>query len=245
MKTLLQMMTEALAQAGLDSSYNAQARSWVNTILEAQCRNYDWPYYALTYADQPFVAGQTTYTLPANFARPDQNVYLVQNANNAQNNQRSGLVKMVDRGLFEQVRSNTTNGNPTTSTIQWNYVDNGSAPTPVLIFDASPSSLSNLLWRMPYFRVATSVDLTGTDDNNIPDFMPQDFLINELKKYAFENIDDERYQVKAQENAQTLQAVKINANMAKTSKINLAPEVYPPGYRGPGSSSSGNGWMGP
>ena len=38
---------------------------------------------------------------------------------------------------------------------------------------------------------------------------------------------------------------KINANMAKTSKINLAPEIFPPGYKGPGSTNGGNGWMGP
>lgn len=238
-KTLSQLMTEALTQSGLDvNSFEPQCRSWVNTILNTQCRNGSWDYYKKTWADQPFITGQTIYTpLPTDFARPDLNIYLVQFG------QRAGLIKMFDRGVWEVMRQQTPTGTPQVCCIEWDYTNGAQVPS--LLFDAVPSLSIPLYFRMPYFRLATEVALDGTDDSKIPDFHDQNFLLEELKKMAFEHQDDERYTQKVQTNAEQLRQNKLYANMAQSSKILLAPELFPPGYKGPGSNQGGNGWMGP
>lgn len=230
MKTRVQLMDEALHLAGLDSGYYTLTRGWLNTIIEAQARNFRWPFYAKTAPDVPFIAGQLAYDVPGDLAQPNT-IFLVQNG------QRGAEISIVDPGLFEVYKYGTAAGSPRYATIYTSY--DAGAQVQTLNFDQVALN-SNASYRLAYFRLPEPQSLDNTDDNNIPDFQNQDFLIEALIKVMNKDEDDSRYEAQKAEAAETERKAKFNTYPANSNTVTLDRSRFAPG----GRRRRGWGWFG-
>lgn len=232
MKTRVQLMDESLHLAGLDSGYYALTRGWLNTIIEAQARNFDWPFYAKTAADVALVSGTLAYSVPTDFARPNT-IFLIQNS------QKGSEIKVVDPGLFEVYKPATTIGTPRFATVY--TVMGASAPTQTLNFDQVPSNGAQS-YRLAYYRLPVAMSLDSSDDSKVPDFLNQDFLIEELIKKMMKDEDDTRYDAQKGESAEVERKAKFNTYQANASTVTLDRGRFPVGG---GRRRKGWGWFGP
>ncbi len=233
MLTRAQLMDLALTQAGLDSGFYTQARQWLNNFIAEQARNFDWPFYFKFQADQNFVGNQLEYSVPTDFARPGRAIYMIQGGTRSQDVQ---VMEPEEFGQYINIGSSTR---PMVSMIRYDYT--AGAYIPKLVFNSVPTATSgNLMYRLPYYRLPADMSTTNSDDTKIPDFLNQDFLIESMKKWAFEHQDDARYAAKKQETDESLHNAKMNTYNAMSQKVELANQVF----KGPRRGSGDNGWWG-
>ena len=62
-----------------------------------------------------------------------------------------------------------------------------------------------------YFRKPADLSTTSADDSVVPDFLDQEYLVQELVKYMHEFTDDERYEAKKAESKEKLREYRINS----------------------------------
>lgn len=233
MLTRAQMMAEALNLAGLSADFYGLARVWINTIIETQARDFDWDFYAKTASDTTLVPGTLSYSVPADFCKPNGNMYLIQNS------QRGPEIRVVDAQTFNLYKTGTGSGAPRMAMIVTSM--GASGPTQAVHFD-QVSSQTNTAFRMPYFRMPTALSTSDSDDTKVPDFLNQNFLIEEIIKYAFKYRDDERYGQQAGESQVVLRAAKMNQSNTAQPVVQLATDKFvPTGFRWWRRGS----WMGP
>ena len=185
--TNLQLIDLALSQAGLDSSFQATARLWLNHISTSMAERQDYPKFDKQEV-VPFVVGQREYNLPSDFLRAST-CYIF----NTTTSERSSDILIVDSYMFDKHRI-SADGNPTISTIDENNDQ--------IVFNTIPGDAS-FSARLRYFRKPVSIALDTTDDAAIPDFPDQDALIQELQVYALEYLNDPRQSRKKQESKGT------------------------------------------
>lgn len=181
--TNLQLIDLALAQAGLDSSFQATARLWLNHISRTMAERQDYPKFDKQ-ATITFVPAQREYSLPSDFLRADT-CYLYK----VSTNERGTDILLVNSYMYDKYRISAS-GNPSFATID---EDNSQ-----IIFNTLPADATQSA-RLRYFREPTAIALDTTDDAATPDFPDQDALLQELQKYALEYLDDPRQSRKGQE----------------------------------------------
>lgn len=204
--TLIQIVDASLDQAGLDSGFRSKARQWLNLILQDLSGDFDWPEWNKLSPYVPFVAGQKSYSLPADFEHADT-LYLY-NINADGDEVQQEAIRIYDSYRFDAANFFNVNGRP--SAVMVDEMNSN------LIFNSAPSD-SAYGYKLRYFKQAPQYDITGTDDAEIPEFKDQNYLIKELVKWAYEFQDDERYQAKNQENDQKLKKVQRNIYQANDS----------------------------
>jgi len=191
----LQIVDLAIAQAQLDSSYRAQARMWLNVIIDKQSSDFRWPFYNKQAAFTQFVVGSSSYLVPQDYSKSDS-IYLYN-----VDGQRGAEVPIVEPYIFDQSVPGNLTGRPNFAMID--------VTNQRIIFNATPGAAdSQMGYKLRYFRMPNVLSLDVIDDTAIPDFADQNFLIQELIKWAFENLDDERYSQKAGEAQKNLQDTK-------------------------------------
>lgn len=210
--TKLELIDLALNQAQLDSSYRPNARIWLKMIIEKQSKEFKWPFYRKLTPFVPLVANQTSYNIPTDMRRPDE-IYLYNSAG-----QKGSHVPILDSYEFDQTVVGTLTGQPSFAMYD---ID-----TAKIIFNSSPSSTTDG-YKMRYFRNCVSPSTTSSDDGVAPDFDDQNFLVQELMKWAMENLDDERQDKKRQEAKEDLLLSKRQVyENDGTSKFNLQQDTF-------------------
>jgi len=207
MLTLLQMIDYALNQAQLDSSFRPDARLWYNITVNRLANKYDYPFYRKK-DDTVFVPGTKDYSLPADFNRADT-CYQI----DSQGNQ-GAMIPILEPYLFDQMNGGNISGPSSVA-----MIDQLAAQ---IKFNTSLSdNNASVGYRLLYFRKPEQVDLTGTDDAAVPDFLDQDTLMEELKKNAFEFRDDPRYMQKKMEAKEAL--VEYQRNQYNNDSYSTVP----------------------
>lgn len=179
--TRIQLVDEALAQAGLDQGYRTRGRTWLNIILEKQAVRTNYKFWRKS-VDTAFVANQKDYDLPVDFKRIDS-VFFV----DVSGNQGNGI-SVREPYDAEPHRQDTSRGFPS---VVW--VDEHEDK---LKFNSAPAAVDTQKYRLNYFKDAPSYSTDATDDTVVVDFDDQWLLLEELKLMAMEWADDERYQSK-------------------------------------------------
>lgn len=193
-----QIVDTALYQAGLDSGFRAQARAWLNIILAKQAKDYNWPEYARITDYEILLAGQSEYDVPADFEHADT-IYIWQ-LNNGEY-QRGAQINLLSSYQFDPVNWLTLTGTPTAA-----YID---VYRGKIVFNSEPAD-SSKGYKLRYYQKGEQFATDGTDDSDTPVFKDQNFLIQELIKWAYQFSDDERYQAQRQESERDLQMTKRN-----------------------------------
>lgn len=210
--TRIELVDVALRQAQLDSGFQNDGRIWLNLIIEEQARNFKWPFYNKLAPQVDWTPGQNSYDLPSDFLRSDFAYGSDTDGNRLQ------PIPIVEAYEFDYGLWGATSGIPQNA-----YVDRALGK---IIFDATPSS-SEGGYRLRYFKKFTDLSTNSTDDNVIPDFEDQAFLIQELIKWCHKFTDDERYQEQKQEAAEKLIESKRNVyENDATSKIQLNGDIF-------------------
>jgi len=179
--TRIQLVDEALAQAGLDSGYRTRGRTWLNIVLEKLSVRTNYKFWRKS-VDAAFVANQKDYNLPADFKRIDT-IFFVDSSGNQGNS-----ISIREPYEAEPFRQDTSRGFPVVAWIDEN--------TDKVKFNSAPSSVDTQMYRLNYFKDAPSYSTDATDDAVVVDFDDQWVLLEELKLMAMEWADDERYQPK-------------------------------------------------
>lgn len=185
--TVGEIITMALDQAGLDSSYLTKGRRWLNYAVNKLAGENDFKFYNVLAPDVAFIAGQVNYALPADFEKVDT-LYFIQNQNG--NQVQGNQIFILESYKFDQY-SRGLAGQPTMAMI--------STEAEELIFNNIPNSATQSSYRLRYFRKPENYAVDGSDDNVIPDFPSDHVLVEEIMRLAYENLDDERYQSKKQD----------------------------------------------
>lgn len=207
MLTLLQMIDYALNQAQLDSSFRPDARLWYNITANRLANKYDYPFY-YTKVDTIFVPGTKDYSVPANFNRAET-CYQIDNQGN-----QGVLIPILEPYLFNQMNGGNISGPSSVAMID--------QLTAQIKFNTSLSDNNNSVgFRLFYYRKPVQVDLTGTSDSSVPDFLDQDTMMEELKKNAFEFRDDPRYMQKKMEAKEAL--VEYQRNQYNNDSYSTVP----------------------
>jgi hypothetical protein len=215
--TRIQIVDEALAQAGLDSGYRTRGRTWLNIALEKHAVRTNYKFWRKS-ADVSFVANQRTYDLPADFKRIDT-IFLV----DANGNQ-GAMVAIREPYQAEPFRRDNSYGMPSVAWIDENLDK--------VQFNSAPSAVSGEKYRINYFKDAPSYSTTDSDDAVTVDFDDQWLLIEEVKLMAMEWSDDERYQSKKADVKEA--KIEHQRNMYQSdahSNIPLNQEVFRPTSR--------------
>lgn len=225
--TRIDLVNLALSQAQLDSSYQTKARGWLNVIIDrlALRRNYKF-YYKTPSTDVPFVAGVQEYALPLDFQRSDS-CFLVQNG------QKGNEIMIVEPYRFDQLDIGNVTGNPIAAVIK--------LETQVIRFNTVPAAGTTCSYRLNYWRSPQALTTDSTDDLVVPDFEDQDILINELMKWAYEFIDDERLGDKKMDIKEAHREHQRNMYESDgTGQIDLARDMFRPrtNTRGRGNFNS-------
>jgi len=181
--TNIQLINLGLSQAGLDSSFQAAARQWLNHISRTAAERQDYPKFDKQ-STITFVSGQRDYALPTDFLRASA-CYLYK----VSTDQRGSDILLVQSYMFDKYRI-SANGSPNMATID---EDSGT-----IVFNSLPNDTTQSA-RLRYFREPTAIALDTTDDNAAPDFPDTDFLLQELQRFALEYLNDPRQQSKKQE----------------------------------------------
>ena len=196
--TLLQIVDTALDQAGLDSGFRTKARNWLNIILAKQASDFKWPHWHKQTSTVSLTPGTTAYAIPSDFNRADT-CYLYQL--NGSTYQRGNQIRIYDTYRFDDVDYTSLTGVPTAA-----YINTLNS---TIVFNSSPSD-SGHYYKLRYY-IDAPVYSTGTsNDSTTPDFPDQNFLIQELVKWAYEFQDDERFAPKTAEAERALQMTKRN-----------------------------------
>lgn len=210
--TRIALVNQALDQAGLDTSYQAKARGWLNAVTETLAIQNNYNFYRKTATDAALVSGQSNYSLPTDFQKPDS-LLRVDSLGNV-----GSQIFIVDPDRFDMyVRG--FNGDPTLATID--------IPNLLLKFNGVPTATTAMYYRLSYFRKPTTLSLDSSDDNVIPDFSDQTVLRENLIKWAYENLDDERYPQKSAEAKEANQKLMRNIlQTTDTGKMQLSTENF-------------------
>lgn len=191
--TNIQLINLALKQAGLDSSFQTDARTWLNHISRTEALRQDYPKFRKS-SDITFVSGQRAYNLPSDFLRSDM-AYIYEPSTG----KRGSDILIMQDYMFEKYRI-TANGNPSVAVIDENNSQ--------IVFNTLPNDTSKAC-RLWYFREPTAIATDSTNDGDIPDFPDQDFLKDKLMEYAYEFLEDKR------ENKKGAQAEKTKREFQK------------------------------
>lgn len=207
--TRIGIINLALDQAGLDSSFQTKARNWMNVITTQLSFETRYKFYnKYMTPDTPFVPGQSKYTLPTDYQRSDT-IYLI-NSDGSRGNE----IFLVEPYRFDAT-TYYLNGLPNTAMID---LEGGK-----IVFNNTPTSTNNSLFRFRYFRKPAVLSTDNTDDAVIPDFESQDVLIQELIKMAFFHQDDDRYQAQKAQVTQSKQEHQRNMYEAESmGQVDLA-----------------------
>lgn len=196
--TRIQIVNLALDQSGLDTSFQAKARNWLNFIIQRLSLNQNYNFYRKS-VDTPFVPLQSNYTLPADFQRADT-IFFIDNSGNQGNG-----IYLTDSYKFDQYIRNGV-GFPS-----YAYIDEEDG---TLNFNSGPQQVDTQAFRFNYFRAPATLSLDSTDDSVVPDFKDQATLVEELKVMAFDYLDDERATVQRQIADRTTQKYQRLMNQA-------------------------------
>lgn len=196
--TRIELIDVALKQSGLDSSFRTDARTWLNIILKKQGGDYDWPEWAVTSPYTVFVPGTSAYALPADFEHADT-IYLYQLNNGLY--QRGQQILIMDSYRFDEVNWLTLSGTPTAA---WIDEENST-----IQFNSAPNN-NQQGFKLRYFKDAPQYSTSSADDAVVPEFKDQNFLIQELQKWALEFQDDQRFPAKMAESQNDLKITKRN-----------------------------------
>jgi hypothetical protein len=196
--TRIALINVALKQAGLDTGFQSDARTWLNLVLQDQAQKFNWPEWAKSTAYTAFVPGTSTYALPSDFQKADT-IYLYQ-LNNGEY-QRGEQIVIVDSYRFDEVNWLTLSGTPNVA-----YIDEDND---VIQFNSKPNN-SQQGFKMRYYKEAPEYSTSSSDDSVVPDFKDQNYLIKELVKWMYEFEDDQRYEAKKAENERDLDKNKRN-----------------------------------
>lgn len=192
--TRIQLIDLAISQAQLDSSMRPLARSWLNLIIDKQVREFKWPFYNKLGPYTPFLSGQDEYTVPADYQRSDSMFVYTSSG------QQANPIYIVEPYIFDQQRRGNLAGNPAYAMIDLNRQK--------IVLSCKPGPSVTNGFKLRYFRFAQILSLTDADDNEIPDFEDQNWLLQELVKMGFEFLDDDRYQDKRGESREDLKLSK-------------------------------------
>lgn len=213
--TRIELINVALKQAGLDSGFQADARTWLNIILAKQARDFNWPEWAELTAYTVFVPGTSAYALPADFEKADT-IYLYQLNNGAY--QRGEQIVIMDSYKFDEVNWMTLDGTPNAA-----YIDLTNSQ---IQFNSEPNN-NQQGYKLRYYKNAPQYSTSSADDTVVPDFKDQSFLIQELIKWMYEFQDDERYMQKRGESEQDLRKTQRNLYQNDASpQINLQNTTF-------------------
>ncbi len=182
--TRLQLVTLALDQAQLDSSFVTKANLWLNYILEKLGRRTNFKFYNKNAPDVAFVTGVKDYALPTDFGRADA-CFLI-----GPSQEIGAEIPLYEPYVFDPTKNDTSSGNATTAMIDLEAM--------LIRFNIKPDATagSNYSYRLRYFTTPPQYSLTSSDDNVVPNFQDQEWLLQELIAMAFEFSDDERQQSK-------------------------------------------------
>lgn len=174
--TNIQLINLSLKQAGLDSSFQTDARTWLNHISRTEALRQDYPKFRKS-SDINFVSGQRAYNLPDDFLRSDM-AYMYE----VSSGKRGADILIMQDYMFEKYRINAS-GNPSVAVI-----DEGNSQ---IVFNTLPNDTSKAC-RLWYFREPVAIATDSTNDSDIPDFPDQEFLKEKLMEYSYEFLNDNR-----------------------------------------------------
>lgn len=168
----------ALDQAGVDTSYKAKARNWLNYIINTLCAQNNYRFYNKNASAVPFITNQKSYSLPADFDKADTCYRL--NSDGSIGTQ----IFLLEPYRFDQYNRNLS-GDPTIGMID--------TQAGTIVFNSYPSSSTATSYQLRYFRKPANYALDGSQDTSVPDFPDQTVLVEQLMKMVYENLDDQRY----------------------------------------------------
>lgn len=206
--TRIQIVNLALDQAGLDTSYQAKARNWLNFVTQKLAGQYNYKFYLETASDVPFVQNITSYNLPADFSKTDT-IYRVSSTGTL-----GDQIFVLESYRFDQYARGLA-GDPSLAMVD--------TEAGVIRFNTLPTSTTATSFRLRYFKKPATLSLDNTDDAVVPDFKDQNVLVQELMQMAYENLDDERFSDKRAEAKDANQKLQRNEFQAvDTGQIDLS-----------------------
>lgn len=204
--TRIALINHALDQAGLDSSFQTKARTWLNTVLEKLSIRTNYKFYRKK-AETAWVSGQKAYNLPADYQRSDSCFMLDPAGNPGQ------AIPIVEPYEFDMYTPGSSSGTPVMATID---LDAGT-----IIFSSAPSDPNGRSYRLWYFRDPPTYSTDTTDDSVVPDFEDQETLIQELILMAYQFREDEREA--AQERKLKETKAEFQRNMFESDGTSVMP----------------------
>ncbi len=210
--TRIELVDHSLDMAGFDSSYRSKGRKWLNIIMEKLAVHTDYQFYnKLQTTATSFVAGQTSYDVPADFARADACFWYYSSG------AKGGEILIVEPYVFDQMVVGVSTGLPTHAMID--------EETQKIVFNIAPSS-SDKSFKQRYYRAAEFLSNDSTDDNVIPDFNDQNILIQEMIAMCHEHGEDEREMAKKAEVEKAHKMHQRNEGQVGNSRIELDRTVF-------------------
>lgn len=197
--TRIELINHALSMGQLDSSFQTDARTWLNITLAELGLRFDYRFYRLK-VDAPFVGSQKEYTLPATFQRPDTLFFL--DANNNVGNP----ILILDPYNFDVYNTGSITGPPVAATIDQRNQK--------LVFNSVPVVPNGMEYRLWYYKTAPVYSTTSADDTVVPDFEDQKMLIEELILTAYRFLNDDREKTQEVKVKKTRQEYLINTSMS-------------------------------
>lgn len=211
MLTRIQMVNEALQQAGLDSSFQDRGRNWVNILLEKLARRTNYKNLRKT-VDTAYLAGQIAYNLPNDFRRIDT-MWQIDSSGN-----QGGIISIREPYEAEKFLTNAQ-GFPQ---VVWVDEELGKFQ-----FDSAPASTSGERFRTSYFKSPAQYSLDSADDDVVVEFDDQWTLLEELKALAYEWAEDDREGNKKQEAKEALRDYQRNMFQSDSnSNVPLNQEIF-------------------
>lgn len=215
MFTRIALVNFCLEQAQLDSTFQTLGRKWLNHALLKLVKRSNYKNLNTLATDAPFVAGVTSYALPADFGRSDACFFV--NSAGAQGSE----IQILEPYQFDPHKQGSIIGAPSVCMID--------RDTMTIKFNAAPSPTTTDLYRLRYWKSAPSYSLDSADDSVVPDFDDQDVLLQEMLAIAFEFNDDERQDKKKMEAKMSRQEFQRNMYESDNkSTIDLDRTVFRP-----------------
>lgn len=221
------VVNRAVELSQFDSSFLPLARQYYNLIIHDLTVSFNWPYYRVQNPSVPFVSGQLSYNLPADWVRSDT-CYLLDNNNNRKE------IPIISKYRFDRLRrGGNGTGDPRVC-----YTDLSNKK---VVFDYAPTDVR--YFEFTYFRTPEEVDESGADDANEIDAESPMYMIYKICGMLLDYNDDERAQPFYQKAEAILAKNKLFAwDEDNDSRIELGVN-FRPGRRP--TRSSGGGFWGP
>lgn len=214
--TRIQLVDQALEQAGLDTGFRAKGRMWLNIVLEKLSARTNYRFNRAS-VDTSFTANTSRYALPADFQRIDTLYYVDANGN------QGNMIRISEPYEAEQARTSAS-GAP-----QVAWVDDEQDE---LVFNSAPGTVNGEKFRMSYFKTPATYSLDATDDSQVVDFDDQWTLLEEVKALAYEFAEDEREMQKKAEAKESSRDFQRNMYQSDAnSKVDLNAELFRPTRR--------------